>query len=120
MIYGYARVSTARQSLARQIANIQAAYPAAQIFTEKFTGTTTARPVWSKLFKAAAAGDTIVFDEVSRMARDSAEGFAAYRDLFARGVNLVFLKEPHISTAVYSETAQAPSTGDKDLDERRA
>lgn len=116
-IYGYARVSTARQQLDRQIANIHAAYPDAQIVSEKFTGTTTDRPAWSKLCKAVNAGDTIVFDEVSRMARNAAEGFTVYQDLYSRGINLVFLKEAHINTAVYAETAQAPSTGDKDLDE---
>ena len=116
-IYGYARVSTARQQLDRQIANIHAAYPDAQIVSEKFTGTTTDRPAWSKLCKAVKAGDTIVFDEVSRMARNAAEGFTVYQDLYSRGINLVFLKEAHINTAVYAETAQAPSTGDKDLDE---
>ena len=116
-VYGYARVSTARQQLDRQIANIHAAYPDAQIVSEKFTGTTTDRPAWSKLCKAVKAGDTIVFDEVSRMARNAAEGFTVYQDLYSRGINLVFLKEAHINTAVYAETAQAPSTGDKDLDE---
>lgn len=46
-------------------------------------------------------GDTIVFDEVSRMSRDAKEGFKLYEELFTRGVNLVFIKEPHINTDTY-------------------
>jgi len=46
-------------------------------------------------------GDTIVFDSVSRMSRDAADGYAAYEDLYSRGVTLVFLKEPHINTDTY-------------------
>ena len=119
IIIGYCRVSTRKQSLTRQIENILAAFPSAEIRTEKYTGTTTDRPVWSKLCKAVEAGDTIVFDEVSRMARNAAEGFNVYQELFSRGVNLVFLKEGHINTAVYAEAAavKAHATGDRDLDE---
>lgn len=43
----------------------------------------------------------IVFDEVSRMSRDKEEGFKLYKELFSRGVELVFLKEKHINTSVY-------------------
>jgi len=39
VIYGYARISTAKQSIERQIRNIKQAYPQAMIFTEAFTGT---------------------------------------------------------------------------------
>lgn len=46
---------------------------------------------------------TIVFDSVSRMSRDAEEGFELYKDLYNRGVRLVFLKEPHINTDTYKE-----------------
>ena len=35
------------------------------------------------------------------MSRDAGEGFKLYQDLFAKGVELVFLKEQHINTATY-------------------
>ena len=118
-IFGYARVSTRHQSLDRQIANIRAAYPnVTEIVTEKFTGTKMDRPAWNRLFKKLADGDTVVFDEVSRMARTADEGFTVYRELYDRGVNMVFLKEPHINSAVYRDTMQIKPTGvDTDLDE---
>ena len=38
-IYGYCRISTAKQSIDRQIRNIKAEYPAAHIVQEAYTGT---------------------------------------------------------------------------------
>ena len=43
-IYGYARISTAKQNIERQIRNITAGYPSAVIFQEKYTGTKMDRP----------------------------------------------------------------------------
>lgn len=115
-IYGYARISTARQSLTRQVKNILAAYPAAEIITETFTGRTTRRPEWCKLkakaLKQAARGEatTIIFDEISRMSRNADEGIEEYKQLYAAGVNLVFLKDSGCNTAVYQQAAQQALT----------
>ncbi len=59
------------------------------------------------------AGDTIVFDSVSRMSRNAEEGFTVYEELYSRGVNLVFLKERHIDTATYRKALESsvPMTG---------
>lgn len=46
-------------------------------------------------------GDTVVFDEVSRMSRNAEEGIRLYEELFDKGINLVYIKEPHINTDVY-------------------
>lgn len=114
---GYVRVSTKHQNLERQIRNILAAYPNAHIVKEKFTGTTMERKEWSKVMNVVKPGDRIIFDSVSRMSRNADEGFAVYQELYEKGVELVFLKEPHINTAVYKDAVQAPQTGDKDIDE---
>lgn len=103
-IYSYCRVSTQRQKLDRQIHNVLSSYPTAIMKTEHFTGTTTARPIWEQLKKVLREGDTVVFDSVSRMSRNAEEGFADYELLFKMGVNLVFLKEPHINTEVYKQS----------------
>lgn len=105
-IYGYCRISTKQQSIERQIRNIRAEYNTAVIVTEAYSGTTLNRPEWNKLYKRIKAGDTIVFDSVSRMSRDSDEGFALYEELYTKGVELVFLKEPHINTATYKSALQ--------------
>lgn len=112
-MYGYCRISQKKQSIDRQIRNIKAAYPSAMIITEAYTGTSIDRKEWNKLFKSARSGDTIIFDSVSRMSRNSEEGFTAYEELFNRGVELVFLKEPHINTATFKTAMEKalPMTG---------
>ena len=103
MIYGYARKSQQKQNIERQIRNIKAEYPEAVIIQEAYTGTTIDRREWNKLFKAVKAGDSIIFDSVSRMSGNAAEGFTAYEELYSKGINLVFLKEPHINTDTYKK-----------------
>jgi DNA invertase Pin-like site-specific DNA recombinase len=112
-MYGYCRISQKKQSIDRQIRNIKAAYPSAMIITEAYTGTSIDRKEWNKLFKSARSGDTIIFDSVSRMSRNADEGFTAYEELFNRGVELVFLKEPHINTATFKTAMEKalPMTG---------
>ena len=94
--YGYCRISTGKQNIERQVRNILAAYPSAIIVKEIFTGTKITKP-----------NDTIVFDSVSRMSRNAEEGFSLYEELFTKGVNLVFLKEPHINTDTYRKAIES-------------
>ena len=107
MIYGYCRISRAKQSIDRQIRNIKAVYPDAVIIQEVFTRTRLDRKEWQKLYKAVKAGDTIVFDSVSRMSGNADEGFNAYEELYNRGISLVFLKEPHINTYTYKQALES-------------
>ena len=104
MIYGYCRVSTKHQKIARQITNITSSYPTATIIREFYTGTTQTRPSWNKLMGVIKKEDTIVFDSVSRMSRNALEGYQDYKTLYNLGVNLVFLNEPLINTSVFDST----------------
>ena len=112
-IYGYARISTAKQSIERQIRNIEREYPGAIIVQESYTGIKFDRKEWKKLFTKVKAGDILVFDSVSRMSRNAEEGFAVYEELFKRGVSLVFLKEHHIDADTYRKALESsvPMTG---------
>ena len=100
MLYGYCRVSTTHQRIVRQVNNILELYPKAQIIKEFYTGTTQSRPLWEKLLKQLRTGDIVVFDSVSRMSRNSDEGFKDYKQLYEMGVELIFLNEPLINTKV--------------------
>ena len=71
------------------------------IIEEVYSRTSLDRPKWSALVKRVKAGDTIVFDSVSRLSGNSDEGIAEYEKLFNMGVNLVFLNERHIDTDTY-------------------
>jgi DNA invertase Pin-like site-specific DNA recombinase len=102
--YGYARISRKQQSIERQIRNITAYDPAVKMYQEAFTGTTSDRPEWCRLLKRVKAGDTIIFDSVSRMSRNAEEGIEQYFELYNMGITLVFLKEGYINTDVYKES----------------
>ena len=100
-VYGYCRISTAKQSIERQERNIKEYNSKAVILKEAYTGTEDDRPVFTKLMNKVREGDTIIFDSVSRMSRTAEGGFKMYKELFNIGIELVFLKEPHISTSTY-------------------
>ncbi len=107
MVYGYCRISTAKQNIERQERNILQSYPTAHIVKEVFTGTKIqSRKELEKLLRQIKEGDTIVFDSVSRMSRNAEEGFLLYEDLFHKGVELIFLREPHINTMTYKKAMQ--------------
>lgn len=105
-IFGYCRISTMKQNIDRQVKNILKLYPDAIIVKEAYTGTTTDRPAWNKLYKRLQEGDTVVFDEVSRMSRNAEEGIELYEELFERGINMIFIKEPHVNSSVYRDKLQ--------------
>lgn len=114
MKYGYCRISTQKQNIERQVRNIQVEHPDATIIREVYTGTKfQGRTKIESLLKRVCSGDVIVFDSVSRMSRDADEGYAIYENLYEKGVDLVFLKEPHINTATFKNVLEntIPMTG---------
>ena len=120
MIYGYVRISTKKQVITRQIANILKIYPEAKIYQEIFTGVTSNRPEWNKLKKIVKKGDTIIFDSVSRMSRNAMEGIEEYFNFFEKGIELIFLKEQYINTELYKEQLKLNenlNVEDKDLND---
>lgn len=122
VLYGYCRISTSKQSIERQERNILRIYPDAVIIKEIYTGTSFDRPKWNWLMKVIKEDDAIVFDEVSRMGRNAAEGYEIYKELFEKGINLIYLKESHINTESYRESLKNVidmeiRSGDPDADE---
>lgn len=107
----------------RQERNILKAYPNATIIRETYTGTKLeGRKDFEHLIRILQRGDTLIFDSVSRMSRNSEEGCKLYEDLFNRGVEIVFLKEPQINTSVYRQALDKQiklevDTGSKATDE---
>lgn len=107
MIRGYCRISRKSQNIDRQIRNILSIYPGAKLYTDAFTGTKIkGRKAFEKLLKEVQPGDTIIFDSVSRMARDAEAGTQLYFELFDKNINLIFLKESYINTDVYKDTIE--------------
>ncbi len=113
MVYGYCRISRQQQRIERQELNIKKAYPTAIIIKEIFTGRIIQRKELDRILEAIKPDDTIVFDSVSRMSRNATDGYELYQQLYNQGVNLVFLKEPHINTSTYRDAIKTsiPLTG---------
>ena len=106
-IYGYCRISTPKQNIERQVRNILSSYPHAHIIQEVYTGTSfSGRLEWDKLCKNLRSGDTVIFDSVSRLSRNAEEGFRLYQKLYEMGVELFFIKEPHINTSTYKRALE--------------
>lgn len=122
-LYGYCRISRKSQNIERQVRNIIAAFPAAHIVKEAFTGTKIeGRKELDKLLKVLKAGDTIIFDSASRMSRNEEEAIQLYEELFNKNITLIFLKEPHINTEVYKRALENQiqvnlNTGNKATDD---
>lgn len=95
MIYGYARVSSAGQAkdgygLEVQERALREA-GASEVYSEAFTGTTMERPQWDVLRSKLKAGDTLVVAKLDRIARTSAGGFEAVKELLGEGVKVHIL-----------------------------
>lgn len=95
MIYGYARVSTAGQSINGNSLEDQTraleAYGCQEIVTEAFSGKSMERPRFSALFQRLQPGDTLVVTKLDRFARTAIGGVSAVRELFERGVRVHIL-----------------------------
>jgi|SRR5699024_10243699 len=69
-IYGYARVSTQKQDLSRQL-DILENYNCNEILTEKMTGTKSNRPELERLKDKLRPGDLVVVESFSRLGRST-------------------------------------------------
>lgn len=90
--FGYARVSTEQQNLARQL-DMLAQYGVDYIFNEKMTGTKRDRPELNKLLDRMMEGDTVVIESLSRLGRSTKDLIELVELFRERGVHLVSLKE---------------------------
>lgn len=128
IIIGIARKSRKTQNIQRQVRNILAQYPNARIVKITHCGATViGYKEFQKVINEAKAGMKnkkykLVFDSASRMSRDSEGGCNLYEDLFNHNVDIEFLKEPQINTAVYKKVRDNQiniqvSTGNKATDE---
>lgn len=56
------------------------------------------RSEWNRLEKIIQSGDTIVFKDITRFTREAENGYTKYMELMSKGINLVFLDNPTLST----------------------
>lgn len=107
--YFYMRISTKessdKQSFQRQYKalenyakNNDLKFNERSIYKDDVSGSTFDREDWQVLENILQSGDTIVFKEVSRFTRQCEEGYKKYMELMGKGINLIFLDNPTIST----------------------
>ena len=92
MRFGYERVSTDKQELARQH-DALTAYGVDNIFSEKMTGTKAHRPELDKLREQVRAGDTVVIESLSRLGRSTKDLLNLMDEWDKQEVKVVSLKE---------------------------
>lgn len=95
MDLGYARVSTAKQDLDRQIEALTAAGVATErIYVDKKSGATTDRPGLRSLLAYAREGDVIVVHTLDRLGRTVRDTLNLIHELSDRGVGVRNLADP--------------------------
>ena len=90
-VYGYARVSTKKQTNGNSLEeqrNLLTQEGCTTIIEEQFTGATTHRPQFEKLLDKLQEGDKLVVTKLDRFARNVVEGIQLIRTLFAKGVKV--------------------------------
>ena len=95
MDLGYARVSTAKQDLDRQIDALQASgVDRHRIYVDKKSGATVDRPGLRAALEYARDGDTIVVHTLDRLGRTVRDTLNLIHDLADRGVGVRNLADP--------------------------
>jgi DNA invertase Pin-like site-specific DNA recombinase len=92
---GYARVSTTKQSMERQLDALdQAGIPKARIYVDKKSGATVERPGLADLLAYARPGDTIVVHTLDRLGRNLREVLNLVHDLNDKQIGVRSLADP--------------------------
>jgi len=95
MEIGYARVSTAKQDLDRQIDALRGeGIPTLHIYVDKKSGSTTNRPGLHKALDQAREGDVIVVHTLDRLGRTVRDTLNLIHDLAGRSVGVRNLADP--------------------------
>ena len=95
MELGYARVSTAKQDLERQIDALREVGIAAdRIYVDKKSGSTVNRPGLTAVLEYARDGDVIVVHTLDRLGRTVRDTLNLIHDLAERGVGVRNLADP--------------------------
>ena len=92
MVYGYARVSTYKQSLSNSLEEqkeILKKLGAEKIIEEVYTGSTTKRPQLDLLLQEIKQGDTLIVTKLDRIARSIIDGKNIIETLISKDVKVI-------------------------------
>lgn len=102
MIYGYCSTASGKRELTKQRNRILEDYPDAVFLHEKHK-INLEDPIFllEHLRAVVTSQDMLVFDSIYRISTDADTCYRTYNILLNTGINLVFLKEPYLNTAIY-------------------
>lgn len=93
-LFGYARVSTSEQNLARQLDILKEfGVQGADIYTDKISGAKSQRPALEELQKVLRSGDTVITESLSRLSRSTQDLLDILNDWHERGITYISIKE---------------------------
>ena len=92
MRVGYVRCSTAEQNEARQLKMMEK-QKVEKIFIDKASGKNTDRKDFKAMMTFVRAGDTVIVESISRIARNTRDLLTIISSLTEKGVEFVSLKE---------------------------
>ena len=104
--FAYLRISTdsEKQNFNRQVKSLERYAEEHSIeyliqFKEEKSGKNfTERSEFNKLDRILNPGDTVVMKDISRFTRDAVEGYKKYMEWMDRGINIVFINNPTVSS----------------------
>lgn len=118
--YNYMRISTkeerGKQKYSRQEASLERYAKDNNIeyllqFKEDESGKNfTDRKEWNKLEKLLQPTDTIIFKDISRFTREAENGYIKYMELLNKGIELIFIDNPTVSTPYIKEMLKIAET----------
>lgn len=92
--FGYCRVSSESQNLARQIDALKSAgVEERYLFTEKASGAKSSRPELNRMLSLLREGDTVVISSLDRLARSTKQLLELAERFDSEGIALVSLHE---------------------------
>ena len=92
MRVGYIRCSTIEQNEARQLKMMEE-QNAERLFIDKASGKNTDRKAFKEMMAFVRAGDTVIVESISRIARNTRDLLSIVSDLTEKGEEFVSLKE---------------------------
>ena len=108
--FAYMRISTAEEDKKQRFSRQETALarwakengieiPDRRIYKDDASGKSFDRKSWQELMEDVGPGDTIVMKDICRFTRECEAGYKTYMELLNKGVELVFLDNPTLSTA---------------------
>ena len=92
MRVGYVRCSTIEQNEARQL-KMMNEQNAEKVFADKASGKNTDRAAFKDMMSFVRAGDTVIVESISRIARNTRDLLSIISELTEKGVEFIRLKE---------------------------